>query len=88
MTPTDIALLISGVGTFLSLLGTAVGVGIVYGTLRSEVRELKAGRGQLATKADVQLMAVQLAEIRGMFRLTPVDGPPQPQLQQTEARAS
>lgn len=79
MSPTDIALLISGGGLFMSLLGTAAGVGIVYGSLRGEVRSLKEGRDQYATKADVQLVAVQLAEIKGMFRLAPVDGaPPSP----------
>ena len=77
VTPTEIAILVSGGGLFLSLLGTATGIGIIYGSLRAEVRALKESRDQYATKADVQLVALQLAEIRGMFRLTPADGPPQ-----------
>lgn len=56
----------------LSILTTAVGIGIVYGTLRADIRMLRDSRADFVTKADIRPMELDLREIKGMFRLTPV----------------
>lgn len=59
-----------GAGTlFLSVITSVALVAFTYGQLRADVRQLQASRAELATKADVRLVEVQLAEIKGMFRL-------------------
>lgn len=57
---------------FLSLLGTAVGIGMVYGTLRTEIRMLKDSHSNFVTMADLRPLELDLREIKGMFRLTPI----------------
>jgi hypothetical protein len=72
MSPVAIASLIAGGSLILSLLVTAVGIGMVYGTLRTEIRMLKDSHDQFVTKADLRPLELDVREIKGMFRLTPV----------------
>lgn len=69
MTPVAAAALIAGGTLLLSVLTTVAIVAFTYGQLRADVRQLKDGRSELATKGDVRLVELQLAEIKGMFRL-------------------
>lgn len=72
MSPVAIAALIAGGGLMLSILTTAVGIGIVYGTLRADIRMLRDSRADFVTKADIKPLELDVREIKGMFRLTPV----------------
>lgn len=69
MTAVEAASIIAGGGLLLSVLTTVAVVAFTYGSLRADVRQLKDGRAELATKGDVRLVELQLAEIKGMFRL-------------------
>lgn len=69
MTAVEVASIIAGAALVLSVLSSAAVVAFTYGQLRADVRQLQASRAELATKADVRLVEVQLAEIKGMFRL-------------------
>lgn len=69
MTALQASLVIGGATLFLSVITSVALVAFTYGQLRADVRQLQASRAELATKADVRLVEVQLAEIKGMFRL-------------------
>lgn len=69
MTAVEAAALIAGGGLLISILSSVAVVAFTYGQLRADVRQLQASRAELATKGDVRLVEVQLAEIKGMFRL-------------------
>lgn len=69
MTAVEAASIIAGGALLLSVLSSVAVVAFTYGQLRADVRQLQASRAELATKSDVRLVEVQLAEIKGMFRL-------------------
>lgn len=70
MSATAIAALIAGAGFLLSLIATLLVVGIAYGRLRGDVTQLQEGRRDLATKDQVEVLARDISEIKGMFRIT------------------
>lgn len=70
MTPVELQLIISLATVACSLGGAAFIAGSRWGRVQAELAALKAERGQLATKTDVQAVSERVAEIRGMFTLT------------------
>lgn len=71
MSAADTAAIIAGAGLVLTLLVNGVIVGMLYGSLKARVALLESQREQLATKEQIQGLSIQVAEIRGMFILTP-----------------
>lgn len=70
MIPLWVAAVFAG-GAFALSVGTSmVVVGLFAGKLRAEVDTLKKREGELATKEQLNLVSRDVAEIKGMFRIT------------------
>jgi hypothetical protein len=67
VTPTDVALVISGGGLLLSVICTAVGVGIAWGLTRGDLRSLQTALTNSASSVEVQNLASRLGRIEGLF---------------------
>jgi hypothetical protein len=71
-----LALLISGAGLFLSWTGSALIVGVRWGNVQTRLTMLEHQQSNLATKDQLAGLKEDVAEIKGMFRMVPVDGQP------------
>lgn len=71
MNPDTVAGLISATGVVISLAGSAL---IKWGTLKTRVDTLEKTIPFLATKEQLTQLKADVAEIKGMFRMTLRDG--------------
>jgi hypothetical protein len=76
VSPEAAAALISGAGLFLSLLGSAYISGRRDGRMDVRVAMLEASQEKLATREQLAGVKEDVAEIKGMFRMTLRDGAP------------
>lgn len=74
MSPDLIAALISVAGVFVSLLGSAFITGVRWGTVKTRLDILEKTVGYMATKDQLAGIKEDVAEIKGMFRMTLRDG--------------
>jgi hypothetical protein len=70
MTPDETAIFISGGGFILSILGSIFSVGVFKGRTDARIAILEANQDKLATKEQLAGVKEDLAEIKGMFRMT------------------
>ena len=70
MTATGLAALISGIGLLLSVLVSVFVSGASVGRIRRDVDWLLETRKDMATKAQLDVVAGDVKEIKGMFRVT------------------
>ena len=70
MSPEVIALVVSSAGLILSLIGSAFITGLRWGTVKTRLDMLETQYGQLATKEQLAGVKEDVAEIKGMFRMT------------------
>jgi hypothetical protein len=74
VSPAVVSVVISGVGLVLSLAGSAFIAGLRWGTVKTRIDMLEQSQGQLATKDQLAGVKEDVAEIKGMFRMTLKDG--------------
>lgn len=74
MTPESVSLLIAGVGLVLSLAGSAFISGVRWGTVQTRLAVLENAQAGLATREQLAGVKEDVAEIKGMFRMTLRDG--------------
>ena len=70
----EAAAIISGIGLLFSWTGSALIVGVRWGSVKTRLDMLETSQGGLATKEQLAGVKEDLAEIKGMFRMVPVDG--------------
>lgn len=70
MSATALATLISGVGLVLSWGGSAFIAGYRWGTVKSRLDQLESSTQAMATKEQLAGVKEDVAEIKGMFRMT------------------
>lgn len=70
MSPVDAAVLVAAIGVVLSASTSLIICGIAWGKLRANVDYLMTTRSDLASKTQVDALTKDLAEIKGMFRVT------------------
>lgn len=70
MNATALATLISGVGLVLSWGGSAFIAGYRWGTVKSRLDQLESSTQAMATKEQLAGVKEDVAEIKGMFRMT------------------
>ena len=75
MTPELTASLISGAAFTLSLLGSVFISGVARGRTETRLTMLETNQDRLATKEQLAGVKEDLAEIKGMFRMTLREGP-------------
>lgn len=74
MTSDQLALLISGVGLIVSWAGAAFIAGYRWGTVKTRLDTLESSQKSLASKDQLAGVKEDVAEIKGMFRMTLRDG--------------
>lgn len=74
MNPSEAAVVISGIGLLFSWTGSALIVGVRWGSVKTRLDMLERSHSSLATKEQLAGVKEDLAEIKGMFRMVPVDG--------------
>lgn len=74
MSAESVAAVISGAGVLISLLGSVYVSGRRNGQIDLRVTMLEAGQEKLATREQVAAVKEDVAEIKGMFRMTLRDG--------------
>lgn len=70
MNQSDVSIIIALIGLVLSVVASAFIAGMRWGSVNQRLEQLQQADAQHASKADVGQVREQLAEIRGMFRLT------------------
>lgn len=70
MTGTWAGVLISAGGLVLSIVASAWISGAAWAKIRGDVNQLQQERPKLASKDQVDVLARDVAEIKGMFRVT------------------
>lgn len=70
MTPEVVSVVIAGAGLLLSLLGSVFISGIFRGQTQTRLTVLENNQANLATKEQLAGVKEDLAEIKGMFRMT------------------
>ena len=70
MSPEVTSAAISGVGLMLSLIGSAFIAGFRWGSVKIRLDVMEAGMGTMATKEQLSGVKEDVAEIKGMFRMT------------------
>jgi hypothetical protein len=74
MSPEAISAIIAGSGFVLSVIGSAFIAGLRWGTVRTRLEMLESNQDRLATKDQLAGVKEDVAEIKGMFRMTLRDG--------------
>ena len=74
MSPDTIAAIFGGVSILLSWAGSAFIAGYRWGTVKTRLDMMELQVNTLATKDQLAGVKEDVAEIKGMFRLTPKDG--------------
>lgn len=70
MTQTELSAIIALVGLIMSVLVSVLVAGIWLGSLKQRLEQLQRAQDNMVTRDDLANVREQLAEIRGMFRLT------------------
>lgn len=70
MSPDITSVVISGSGLVLSLIGSAYIAGVRWGSVKIRLDVMEAGMGTMATKDQLSGVKEDVAEIKGMFRMT------------------
>ena len=70
MSPDATAVVISGGGLLLSLVGSAFIAGLRWGSVKVRLELLESGFAAMATKDQLAGVKEDVAEIKGMFRMT------------------
>lgn len=65
-----LAVIVSGVGVIFSWAGAAFIAGYRWGTVKTRLEMLEQTSGQYATKEQLSGLKEDVAEIKGMFRMT------------------
>lgn len=79
MSPEAVSAVIAGAGVLLSLFSTSYVSGKNQGRNEIRLANLEANQGNMATKEQLAGVKEDLAEIKGMFRMTlRTDGPDGP----------
>lgn len=75
MSPEATSALISGAGLVLSLVGSAFVAGFRWGSVKIRLDVMEAAMSTMATKDQLAGVKEDMAEIKGMFRMTLRDTP-------------
>lgn len=75
MNPDIIALIISAAGVIVSIFGAAMVVSFRAGGASDRLTRMELDMGNMATKEQLSNVKEDLAEIKGMFRMTLKEGP-------------
>jgi hypothetical protein len=74
MSPEALSAAIAGIGVTMSLLGSVFITGVSRGRTETRLAMLEMNQDKLATKEQLTGVKEDLAEIKGMFRMTLRDG--------------
>lgn len=74
MTPEAISAVISGIGVLLSITGSAFIAGLRWGSVRVRIDIMERAISTMATHEQLAAVRQDVAEIKGMFRMTLRDG--------------
>ncbi len=74
MSPATVASLIAGAGFILSMITSVWITGTRWGSVQTRLAILEKAQDNLATKEQLAGVKEDVAEIKGMFRMTLADG--------------
>ncbi|HEV2354699.1 MAG TPA: hypothetical protein VGR89_10665 [Puia sp.] len=74
MPPDAIAGIISGAGFLFSVIGSAFIAGYRWGSVKTRLEIIEKSQATMATKEQLAGVKEDVAEIKGMFRMTLRDG--------------
>jgi len=75
LSPVTLAAIIAIASVIISWVGSAFIAGYRWGSVKTRLDMVENSLGNLATKEQLSGVKEDVAEIKGMFRLTPRDGP-------------
>lgn len=74
MSPDALAAIFGGIAVAVSWAGSAFISGVRWGTVKTRLDMVEQGMSQMATKEQMAGVKEDVAEIKGMFRMTLRDG--------------